>query len=44
MSTKLFKELGPRFQARPGGCTRIIKLGWRAGDAGEKARIELLKE
>lgn len=44
VTTKLFKELGPRFQARPGGYTRIIKLGFRIGDGGETARIELLKE
>ena len=44
VTTKLFKELGPRFQARPGGYTRIIRLGYRLGDSGEKARIELLKE
>jgi len=41
---KLFKELGPRFAARPGGYTRIIKLGHRAGDGAEVARIELLSE
>jgi large subunit ribosomal protein L17 len=44
VTTKLFKELGPRFQARPGGYTRILKLGHRIGDGGETARIELLKE
>jgi len=44
VSTKLFKVLGPRFQARPGGYTRIIRLGHRPGDGGETARIELLKE
>jgi large subunit ribosomal protein L17 len=41
---KLFVELGKRFAARPGGYTRIIKLGHRAGDGAEVARIELLGE
>ena len=44
VSTTLFKELGPRFAARPGGYTRIIRLGHRAGDGAETARIELLAE
>ena len=44
VSTTLFKEIGPRFAARPGGYTRIIRLGHRAGDGAETARIELLKE
>jgi len=43
-SGKLFKELGPRFASRPGGYTRIIKLGHRGGDGAELARIELLAE
>ncbi len=41
---KLFKELGPRFAARPGGYTRIVKLRSRVGDGAELARIELLAE
>lgn len=40
----LFTEIGPRFAARPGGYTRILKLGHRPGDGAEVARIELLSE
>jgi large subunit ribosomal protein L17 len=40
----LFSEIGPRFAARPGGYTRILKLGHRPGDGAEVARIELLPE
>ncbi|MFM1847010.1 MAG: hypothetical protein RL417_484 [Pseudomonadota bacterium] len=39
---KLFKELGPRFKARPGGYTRIVRTRNRAGDAAELAMMELL--
>jgi len=42
--TKLFAEIGPRFAARPGGYTRILKLGHRPGDGADQARIELLAE
>ena len=41
---RLFKEIGPRFASRPGGYTRILKLGHRPGDGAELARIELLAE
>ena len=41
---RLFSEIGPRFAARPGGYTRILKLGHRAGDGADIARIELLAE
>lgn len=39
---RLFDELGERFKDRPGGYTRIIKMGRRAGDGAELAIIELL--
>ena len=44
VSGRLFGELGPRFASRPGGYTRIVKLGHRPGDGAELARIELLSE
>ena len=39
---KLFNELGPRFKARPGGYTRILKMGFRVGDNAPMALVELV--
>ena len=39
---KLFEELGPRFEDRPGGYTRILKLGPRRGDGSFEAILELV--
>jgi large subunit ribosomal protein L17 len=39
---KLFNVLGPRFNARPGGYTRILKMGFRVGDNAPMALVELV--
>jgi large subunit ribosomal protein L17 len=41
---KLFNELGPRFKDRPGGYLRILKMGYRAGDAAPMALVQLLDQ
>src|SRR5688500_8737986 len=39
---KLFDTIAPRFEARPGGFTRILRIGYRRGDSAEVAQIELV--
>ena len=39
---KLFEELGPRYQERPGGYIRILKCGYRTGDKAPMAFVELV--
>jgi large subunit ribosomal protein L17 len=41
---KLFQEVGPKFAARAGGYTRILKTGHRKGDGADMARIELVQD
>ena len=41
---KLFTELGPRFKERPGGYLRILKMGYRPGDAAPMALVQLLDQ
>ena len=43
VGVKLFNELGPRFLARPGGYTRILKMGFRVGDNAPMALVELVQ-
>jgi len=40
--TKLFDTLAPRFAARPGGYTRLLRIGFRKGDSAELAQVELV--
>lgn len=40
--TKVFDDLGPRFSQRPGGYSRIVKLGLRGGDGAQMAMLELV--
>ncbi len=41
--SRLFEEIGPRYAERPGGYTRVVKIGHRAGDAADVAIIELVE-
>ena len=41
---KLFETIAPRFEKRPGGYTRILKLGARLGDAAEVVLLEMVEE
>ncbi|MCC5862557.1 MAG: 50S ribosomal protein L17 [Gammaproteobacteria bacterium] len=41
---KLFNELGPRYKDRPGGYLRILKMGFRAGDAAPMALVQLVDQ
>src|SRR6058998_3094353 len=40
--TKLFDSIAPRFAARPGGYTRLLRIGFRKGDSAEVAQVELV--
>lgn len=41
---KLFSEIGPRYKERPGGYLRILKMGYRAGDAAPMAIVQLMDQ
>jgi large subunit ribosomal protein L17 len=40
--SKLFDQIAPRYSARPGGYTRILRMGYRRGDSAELAQVELI--
>ena len=40
--TKLFETIAPRFESRPGGYTRLLRMGHRQGDDAEVAQVELI--
>ncbi len=44
MLNRLFDEIAPRFASRPGGYTRVVRLGPRQGDAAEMVLLELVEE
>lgn len=44
VTQKLFDDIAPRFAERPGGYTRMLKLGLRKGDAAEVVMLELVEE
>jgi large subunit ribosomal protein L17 len=44
MVKKLFDDIAPRYEDRPGGYTRLLKLGPRVGDSAEMVLIELIEE